>query len=644
MIIAAMYPCPYDVQERHDQNSALIVNDKIYSYEEAKLTGIKEEATTRFPERSLMLGMKELNIRPSNVDIWVFPTPKSINKESLRFFFSWILKAYSGNKKNFAKWFSKKVKFVPHQIAHASLGVFGSSFNKTAFLCLDGGGDFGDQRNYIFGEFKKNNFKIALSKKGKKNIGSFHAFIADALSFYGGDSGKVSGLAGYGKPKKILIDKFSKLLTVSKNGIVFNRKRYSISEINLSKIKPREYNRGKFINQYPSDTNIFYNCCEYLPQDIAASGEYVFKEKILELLKILKKTTNMNNLVVSGGVFQNVGLNKYINDSKIFQNVYFSMAAGDSGLALGSALYIESKYRKRSRKKNLTPFLGPSFTKDQIFNLLNQSRLFFKYEKNIEKKVASLLNKGNCIGWFQGKAEFGARSLGARSILADPRQKNSKSRINQLLKKRDWFMPYAPSMLYEHINKFLVNPILSPYMQIAFDLKKNKKKLMPSAVHIDGTSRVHIVQKEDNIKYWKLINEFYKLTKLPIILNTSFNRHGIPTISDPRQAIEHLLDGCMDYLAIENYLVSFKENRKSRLYFKKEESEEVCLKTDCIRRLDAVVKLSNNQQSISKYVKRLGEFMNIDFEYSGGEFKLKNKKIYRTKSLKNAKKHIMKLM
>ena len=182
-----------------------------------------------------------------------------------------------------------------------------------------------------------------------------------------------------------------------------------------------------------------------------------------------------------------------------------------------------------------------------------------------------------------------------------------------------------------HINNFLIDPILSPYMQIALDIKKGKKKIIPSAIHVDGTSRVHVVQKNENLKYWKLINEFYKLTGLPIILNTSFNRHGIPTVSDPRQAIEHLLDGCMDYLAIENYLVSFKDNRKSKQYYKKEESEDVCLKKDCVRRLETVVKLSRNDKAISMYVDRLSSFINIDFNYSKKEFRFKNKKIGKNK-------------
>ena len=250
MIIASMYPCPFDMQERHDHNATIIKENQIYSYEEEKLTGIKNEETVRFPERSLMMGMKELDIVPSDVDIWVFPTPLKLNIRSLYFFFSWILKAFEGDLKAFKKWIDKRVKFIPHQVSHAALGVYGSSFKETAFLCLDGGGDMGDKRNYIFGDYKNNKFNIKNYSSGRKNIGSFHGFLTDSLGYSSNENGKVSGLAGYGKVQEELAKNFSKLIRVSENGIFFYRERHNKTEINLSKIKPREYNRSKFMNSF----------------------------------------------------------------------------------------------------------------------------------------------------------------------------------------------------------------------------------------------------------------------------------------------------------------------------------------------------------------------------------------------------------
>jgi len=622
MIIASMYPAPFDLQERHDQNSTLIVDEQIFAYEEEKLTSTRNESTVRFPERSLMMGMKELNIHPKDVDLWVFPKPTEINLKSMYFFFSWITKAYLDKPENFEKWFKKKVKFVPHQISHASLAIFGSNFSESAFLCLDGGGDLGDPRNFIFGEFKNQKFKIIKSKKGVNNIGSFHGMIADSLGYPSSENGKVSGLSGYGIVQNELKKTFEKFIHVSENGIVFDRKRFKSSNVNLNKIKPKEYNRSKIFNTYPSDTNIFRVSSSYLPHDIAATGESVFVDSVLELVKLLKKFTKSKNIVFSGGVFQNVSLNNTIHESKLFKNVYFPMANGDAGLSLGAALFIENKYKIRKRKNLLTAFLGPSYNDIEIKNLLDQARIKYVKDEKIEKTVAKLIDTGHIVGWFQGRGEYGPRSLGNRSIIADPRKFKSKSRINQLLKKRDWFMPYAPSILEDYMEKFVEHHNSSPYMQIAFKIKNNKKNSIPAAVHIDNTSRIHTVNRETNPRFWTLINEFRKITGLPMLLNTSFNRHHIPTISEPRQAIEHLLDGCMDYLVISNFLISFNKNRISKEPFKIEETEEYSLKRDCINRLMILLEFENNKENIIKYVSRLSQLLKLDLSFNGQIFQI----------------------
>ena len=632
MIIASMYPCPFGIEETHDQNATIISSNsgkskekcKIFSYEEEKITAIKEESTVRFPERSLMMGMKELNVYPDEVDFWVFTKPPKVNLEEMYYFFSNTIKAFNGNKIEFKKWYKKKVKFLEHQLSHASLAAYGSGFDQCAFLCLDGGGDAGDTRNFIFGEFVKGKFKIIKNNKGLKNIGSFHSFISDSLGFPGNENGKVSGLAGYGKVIPELEKELKKLIKINDNGIVFNRKRFNSTKIRLSKIKAREYSRLKIFNTFPSDTNIFRISSKYLPQDIAATGEKVFQDSVLELIKLLKQKTKFEKVVFSGGVFQNVSLNNIILKSDVFEEVYFPMASGDNGQSLGTALYFKHQLGKyRLSKKEMTPYLGPSFSDFEIEDLLKKSRIKYVKEKNIEKKVAKLLNENKTIGWFQGRGEYGKRSLGARSILGDPRKLESKSRINQLLKKRDWFMPYAPSILEEYVKDYAKIPKKSPYMQIAFDVKENKN--ICAAVHVDNTARIHTVKKSMNPKYWNLINEFRLITGLPIILNTSFNRHHIPTISEPRQAIEHLLDGCMDYLAISDYLISFKDNRIAKNPFKKEDSEEYSLKRDCIIRLNNLLIYEKNNENIAEYVIRLSKFLNIKLSYDSKKLRLNNK-------------------
>ena len=183
-------------------------------------------------------------------------------------------------------------------------------------------------------------------------------------------------------------------------------------------------------------------------------------------------------------------------------------------------------------------------------------------------------------------------------------------------------MPYAPSILEDYMEKFVEHHNSSPYMQIAFKIKNNKKNSIPAAVHIDNTSRIHTVNRETNPKFWTLINEFRKITGLPMLLNTSFNRHHIPTISEPRQAIEHLLDGCMDYLVISNFLISFNKNRISKEPFKIEETEEYSLKRDCVNRLMILLEFENNKGNIIKYVSRLSQLLKLDLSFNGQIFQI----------------------
>ena len=192
-------------------------------------------------------------------------------------------------------------------------------------------------------------------------------------------------------------------------------------------------------------------------------------------------------------------------------------------------------------------------------------------------------------------------------------------------------MPYAPSILEEHVSNYTKFAKKSPYMQIAFDVKKDKEKEIRAAVHVDGTARIHTVKKSTNRKYWNLINEFKLISGLPVVLNTSFNRHHIPTISEPRQAIEHLLDGCMDYLAINDFLVSFKDNRIAKEPFKKEETEEYSLKKDCIIRLGNLLKYEKNTENVIEYVKKLGEFLDIKLSYNGKKFILNDENVLQNK-------------
>ncbi|MGA1823495.1 MAG: carbamoyltransferase C-terminal domain-containing protein [bacterium] len=627
MIIASLYPCPFDPDARHDANATLIKDEALYAYEEEKLTMIKREETARFSERSLMMGCKELHVLPSEIDIWVFPKmAKPVDLNEMFYFFSAIFKAYTGSRDDFPQWYDTHVYFVDHQLSHAAIAVFASGFKECAFLCQDGGGDSGDHRNLIFGEYKNGEFHVLKSDSGLLNICSYHGFLSDVIGFARGDNGKTSGLAAYGRVQPELLKRFQTLLTVQEDGILFTKKQYARSEVNLGKVRPFEYSRAKIFNTYPSDNNIFRMSLDHLPHDIAATGEYVLQKAFLDFLKQVKKYTSMDKIAFSGGLFLNVAINNKILESGIFNEIYIPMAAGDSGLSLGGALYIKNKEKKIDQKGMLTPLLGPSYDTNEIHALLDRFRLNYREVGDIANECARLIAEGNVVGWFQGRGEYGPRSLGNRSILADPRNARSKIRINQLLKKRDWFMPYAPSIMAEHLCEWVTNPHEAWYMQIAFKVFEEKRHMIPAAIHTDGSSRLHVVRREVNDKYWRLLDCFRKITGIPLVLNTSFNRHGISTISTPRQAIEHLLEGCMDYCALDDFLIEFSANRIVSASMPHEKEEDVCLAEDCIRRLKIVAAHATGDQ-VSEYCKNLSSLVGVTITLNGGKFLIHNKEL-----------------
>ncbi|MEQ8390857.1 MAG: carbamoyltransferase C-terminal domain-containing protein [Thalassospira sp.] len=620
MIIASIYPCPFDPQVRHDLNAAIVMGDEIYAYEEDKLTSVKNEPTSCFPERSLMMGCKEFGIVPAEVDIWVLPTPRETPRlDNLFTFFAGLIKAYEGSFTDFEGWYKARVHFVDHQLSHAALAAYGSGFEDCTFVSQDGGGDMGDPRNMIFGEFKGGVFEIYGEASGLQNVCSFHAFVTDACGFGGGENGKTSGLASYGQVRSDLKEKMRSLISLEGDGIVFKRERYSRTPVNIEKVKPQEYNRDKIFLRVPSDTNIFNLTCKYLPQDVAATGESLMQEVFLEFLTNVKNRIGNKRVVLSGGLFQNVALNRVIAESGLFEDYYFPMAPSDGGLALGAALKVRDQIvrdqsygstRGLLANTPLTAFIGPSFAASEIEQLLRRFRLFYTRVVNPAEEAGKLLAAGKVVGWFQGRAEFGPRSLGARSILADPRTNGSKFRVNQRLKRRDWFMPYAPSILEEEFEDWVEKPLYSPYMQIAFRVTEENARKIPAAVHVDGSSRMNVVRRSDNAAYWSLINSFYRETGIPMVLNTSFNRHGIATISSPRQAIEHLLEGCMDSLVIEDFVIHFAENRIADDHDEEISSEETLLIEDCLRWIK-VLAAQKDESVIDHYIEHLSELLGV---------------------------------
>jgi len=265
--------------------------------------------------------------------------------------------------------------------------------------------------------------------------------------------------------------------------------------------------------------------------------------------------TNLKKLCISGGVGLNVKMNGRIFASGIVNDIYIYPLCLDAGLAIGSAMALLYKRGGLKNRFLRDVFLGPAYDNATIAEILKQCKVNFTVHENIEKKTAQLLCKGLVVGWFQGRMEGGPRALGARSILADPRMVESKDKVNQIIKYRELWRPFCPSMTEEAAKKYFIQYTCAPFMIITFDANEMAKHDIPAVVHIDKTSRPQIVSPKTNHRFYRLLAEFKKLTGVPVLLNTSFNVKGEPIVCTPQDALRTFFATGMDALVIGKYLI-----------------------------------------------------------------------------------------
>jgi carbamoyltransferase len=272
------------------------------------------------------------------------------------------------------------------------------------------------------------------------------------------------------------------------------------------------------------------------------------------LVEKLVEMTGYKNLCLAGGVCLNSKMNGEILASGLIGNIFIQPGAGDAGCALGCALQLAVEEGLKFDKMEHV-YYGPEYSNEEIEKILKEARLKFEYYKDIAGIVAELISKGNIVGWFQGKMEFGPRALGNRSILADPRDPEIKNKLNYFVKHREPFRPFCPSLLDKYRKNYQEIDYESPYMILITKVPEESRKDIPGVIHVDGTIRPQTVTKNVNPLYYKLIEKFYKLTGVPVILNTSFNVRGEPMVCKPQEAIADFYRTGMDALAIGNYLL-----------------------------------------------------------------------------------------
>ena len=555
----------------HDSAAALLKNGHV-------IAAVEEERFTRkkfddgFPELAIKWCLDEAGITSSEIDSIAFYDKPLLKFERLldnyiavapRGLYSfvhtipkWIHKRLwiKDEIKNNLKGFTGKIIFPEHHLSHAAYAFYTSPFEKSAILSVDGVGEW-STTSIGYGE--KTAIKLSHDIRWPHSLGLFYSAFTYFLGFQVNEGEyKLMGLASYGEPKfydKIL----DNLIDVKDDGSIhLNMKYFSFT---FDKVMTNK----KFSDLFGIERRNENDEMSQLHYDIGASAQKVLEEIILKMVNFLYEKTKIKNLCLAGGVALNGVANYRILKESKFENIHIPPSPGDAGSAIGCAKYLYHAYHGNERvietissnRISENVYVGPSHSNEQIKAFLEKNNISYELLDNEQllKTTAKLISEGNVVGWFQGKMEWGPRALGNRSILADPRKKEMKDILNEKIKHRESFRPFAPSILEEFCSEYFDIDITSPYMLFVAPIKK--PNLIPAVTHVDGTGRLQTVSKQSNPLYYNLINEFYKLTSVPVIINTSMNVKGEPIVNTPKEAFNMLQKTDMDYLILGNHMV-----------------------------------------------------------------------------------------
>lgn len=454
----------------------------------------------------------------------------------------------------------KKIHQVEHHRSHLASAFFASPFDQAALLSIDGSGDFSTTMTAVG---KGNKIDVSGSVDFPHSVGIFYTAFTQWLGFpHYGDEYKLMGLAPYGNPR--YVEKLRQVLQFRDDGFFSINLKYfrsatsgiiSYGEDHVPAVATlyADY----LVDQFGPARGKDEPLSQY-HMDMAASVQRITEELIFHILEHLHKATGLDSLCIAGGVAQNSVANGKITRNTPFKNIYIPSAGHDAGISMGAALYV---YHQLLNKPRTTPiysaYTGSRFSQEEIEILLNSRNISFKsYDQDtLYAPIVDCLIAGGVVGWFNGRAEFGPRALGARSILADPRRADAKDLLNSKIKRRESFRPFAPSILREYVTEYFEVSDDVPFMEKVFPIRADKHGLIPAVTHVDGTGRLQTVDKDISPHYYRLIDAFRRKTGIPILLNTSFNENE-PIVNSPEQALECYLRTEMDMLVLENCVIT----------------------------------------------------------------------------------------
>jgi len=454
---------------------------------------------------------------------------------------------------------------VEHHVAHLASAFFVSPFDQAAVLSADGLGDFAST---MWATGEGNRLKIHGAVVFPHSLGLYYTAISQYLGFWKfGDEYKVMGLGAYGEPayqdefRRIVRPANGKGFSLGLEYFCHHRTGPQMTWQDSDKTPVLGRLFSPYLEERLGKTRTSAEPVGKRHKDIAASLQAALEEAYFRLLNSLYRETQQKAVCLAGGVAFNCVANGKIFDQTPFSDIYVQPAAGDGGLSVGAAYYVYHQILGHPRSFVMEhAYWGPQFTPEAIRLAMESSGISDSCsirrlaDEELVRLTATHIAAGKIVGWFQGRAEWGPRALGNRSILVDPRRAEMKDVLNQRIKHREPFRPFAPSILEEATAQYFERSHPSPFMNLAYSVRPEKRATIPAPTHVDGTGRLQTVSRRTNPRYWALIKEFEKLTGVPVLLNTSFNENE-PIVLKPQEAIDCFLRTQMDVLVMGNYLI-----------------------------------------------------------------------------------------